>query len=225
MWAEIPGFDGYRISDSGQIQSSWVPRGGSSPKRGDYRDMSQHLSKTGYPRVHLRVSQGKKKLVAVHKLVAITFLGPCPGKKYQIRHLNGNKLDNRVENLVWGTAKENNDDQLIHGTRSMGERHYAARLSLEDVQFIREQPLTVSDREISIRLGVTAGQIYKIRTMRKWKNGIATKSKCKGYAKKYSDELIEAVREAKGTTVEIGKRFGIPQSYVSKIKLGKTRRR
>jgi hypothetical protein len=52
---------------------------------------------------------------AVHRLVAEIWLpDPLPGQ-IQVRHLNGDPFDNRLENLAWGTARDNAEDRMRHG--------------------------------------------------------------------------------------------------------------
>ena len=46
----------------------------------------------------------------VHRIVAEAFIGKCPGRGYAIRHKNGNKSDNRAENLVY--ARKHNAIQV-----------------------------------------------------------------------------------------------------------------
>ena len=52
------------------------------------------------------LKNGKRKYFAVHRLVASAFI-PNPNNYEQVDHLDGNKLNNNVDNLEWVSAKEN----------------------------------------------------------------------------------------------------------------------
>ena len=59
----------------------------------------------GYEMSLLRF-KGKNTSILVHRLVMITFVGPDPDRN-EVNHIDGNKLNNRIDNLEWVTRKEN----------------------------------------------------------------------------------------------------------------------
>lgn len=67
--------------------------------------MKTPCMKSGYPEVKLN-ENGKRTVRAVHRLIAVTFI-PNPLNKREVNHINGDKIDNSVENLEWVTPKEN----------------------------------------------------------------------------------------------------------------------
>ena len=65
------------------------------------RVLKPQKTKSGYLQVRI-----DGKLLYVHRLVAEKYI-PNPDNLPQVNHLNGDKADNRVENLEWCTAKQN----------------------------------------------------------------------------------------------------------------------
>lgn len=119
-WRPVVGFEGrYEVSDYGDVRS--LPR---TTVAKDGRvwsfpgcSMVHTIRKdSGYHVVTLRDEQRKKQR-KVHQLVCEAFHGPRPSPKHHVRHLNGDKDDNRLVNLVWGTASENVRDSLRHNTQ------------------------------------------------------------------------------------------------------------
>lgn len=55
----------------------------------------------------------KGKIEKIHVLILETFSGNRP-QSFQCRHLDGNKLNNNIENIKWGTPKENGEDRALH---------------------------------------------------------------------------------------------------------------
>lgn len=106
-WRPIKGFeDKYEVSDKGNVRSL-------SYRNTDTTNVLTPVAdRKGYLMVGL-CRNCKMKWEKVHRLVASAFI-PNPKEKPQVNHINGNKADNRSENLEWVTAREN----LIHAYKS-----------------------------------------------------------------------------------------------------------
>ncbi len=118
-WKDIPGYFGlYIISNMGRIMRvpGWDVVKGSEIVKGKIRHYERQrivklrilkpsIDRDGYHRISLS-KNGKAKIFTVHRLVVMAFI-PNPENKPEIDHINGNKQDNRVENLRWVTHKEN----------------------------------------------------------------------------------------------------------------------
>lgn len=90
---------------------------------------------TGRPFVNLsRYEDGHyiQKKVLVHRLVALTYI-PNPENKPCVCHKDNNRTNNRVENLYWGTVKENmsqasRDGRMLGPSTSL-ENHSRSKLT------------------------------------------------------------------------------------------------
>ena len=125
----IPRFSNYSVTKDGRV---W-----SHNKKG-----WMHAMKTSFG--HLRVnlySKGTCETRTIHQLVLETYIGSRPKNK-ECRHLNGDKRDNRLANLCWGSHSENIQDAVRHGTYSRnmlgrcGGLHPASKLSDKDRQLV-----------------------------------------------------------------------------------------
>lgn len=114
VWKTVADVDGYEVSDLGRVRS-WI-MANSTRRRTEPKVLRQQSDKDGYAQVNLR-NRTKK----VHHLVLKAFVGPRPDGM-EASHNNGRRADNRLENLRWGTPKENNADKLVHGTVLTGDR-------------------------------------------------------------------------------------------------------
>lgn len=109
IWKDIPGFEGlYQVSDLGRVKSLpkqiWNGKGYYISKEKILRPNT--LAK-GYFQVELKRNKQRCSL-QVHRLVAMAFIeNPDPEDLIQVNHLNGNKQDNRVENLEWSNNRLN----------------------------------------------------------------------------------------------------------------------
>lgn len=102
-WKTVNNFnDIYAISNMGRLASK---------KSGEWKVLSNINTKGGYFSVVLTNGKNKKS-TRIHRLVYEAFVSEIPnGKKYHIHHLNGDKQDNRVENLALESAHAHS---LIH---------------------------------------------------------------------------------------------------------------
>lgn len=136
------------------------------------RDVAGACARHGYRQVTLsKVVDGQQvyKVRFVHRLVLEAFRGPCPAGMMAC-HGNGVPHDNRLENLRWGTPKENDDDKLRHGTyyrRWMCyKRRRSQKLTDDQIREIRtsDTPHTAAAK----KYGVSEPTVYRIRKRRAW---------------------------------------------------------
>ena len=108
------------------------------------------------------------KTVRSHRLIWECVHGPIPDD-LQINHINGDKRDNRIENLELVTPSENIKHAFATGLHSTaGERHPGAKLSEDDVREIRASSGRSSD--LAKRYGVTRCTVNQVRRRQTWRH-------------------------------------------------------
>lgn len=127
MLSEIDGFEnfeGYKVDSYGNVYS--FIKHIRDEKTGQYigidikasykRKLKGSIDSKGYRYVDIRDKYGKRKCPKVHRLVAFAFL-LNPDNKPQVNHIDGNKLNNKVDNLEYVTNKENRKHAIETGLK------------------------------------------------------------------------------------------------------------
>ena len=120
----------------------------------------------GYKQVNL-TTDGKRKGLLVHRLVALAFIPQVDGKEH-VNHIDGNKANNVVSNLEWCTPMENIHHAATLGLMELGGGYKKSargkrKLSLEQVQWlISEYKAGYAISALAKLLGVNDKVIYQI---------------------------------------------------------------
>lgn len=106
-WRDVVGFEGlYQVSSLGKVKSLSKPTyNGKGWYLSKEKILKPNILAKGYLQVDLK-KNFQRNLLQVHRIVAMTFI-PNPNGYPQINHINGNKQDNRVENLEWCDNRHN----------------------------------------------------------------------------------------------------------------------
>jgi len=118
IWKAILGWEGrYEVSNFGRIKGF---RNGKNFLNKP-RIIKPYLTKKKYKMITFS-KNNKNKYMFVSRLVLTAFVGKClPG--LQASHLDGNKTNNHIDNLIWESSKANNARRILHGTSPVGEKN------------------------------------------------------------------------------------------------------
>jgi hypothetical protein len=136
-------YDGYSVTESGRVFTHRRRFGLGKGKGGGVviddayqKEIFSSPGHGGYPYFAVITKEGKHRSVPLHTLLMDAFTGPRP-EGMEVRHLDGNHLNNNLENLTYGTAKENAEDRVRCGAHTIGETHGRAKLTVDNVRDIR----------------------------------------------------------------------------------------
>lgn len=128
-WKPIPGYEGYyEASNMGLVRSIdriLIRKNGQTCRQPGKVLAICTAGPREYHAVYL-YKCGKQKIYYIHRAVLSAFHG-APDGDMECRHLNGDKYDNRLENLAWGTPSENIYDQVGHGTHRNARKTHCIR--------------------------------------------------------------------------------------------------
>lgn len=168
IWKDIPGYEGkYQASNMGRIRSLDRKVRGVCHYTGKdfYRRIKGQLLKPGRfcKAGHVSVVLGHGTTgKPVHQLVMKTFAGETP-EGMEVLHINGDPADNRLENLRYGTRRDNILDVYRIGKAWR-------KLTADDVVCIRFKCFCgFCDQEIADEYDVTKGTVAEIRKGRTYK--------------------------------------------------------
>ena len=133
-WRDIPEFIGYQASTLGNIRSvDRIVEYSNGTKRLRKGKILKPTLSTGYYSVNLST---KEKIVSkkIHVLIARTFIGERP-QGSDVRHKDGNKLNNVLSNIEYGTRSEN----MLDGYKIYGKTMRCQKLSPETATIIRKE--------------------------------------------------------------------------------------
>jgi len=164
-WRDVVGYEGiYEVSDQGQVRRISTVGGA----RAGY--VLNPDPNARYLHVTLSYLQEKENRT-IHSLVAEAFLGSPPGG-YQVNHKNGEKHDNRVENLEWVTASQNHHHARWVLGRLLGENHPQSKLTKDDVRSIRRLYASGDfiQQELAERFGIDRTTVSDITRHKHWRH-------------------------------------------------------
>lgn len=159
-WKPIDNWSGYFISSYGRAASIRTHSGRVHPK--NFKYLRQH-TRNGYLSFNLS-GNGARRAGIIHLLVLSHFKSKR-SNGLVCRHLDGDKLNNHIENLEWGTHADNTADDVLNGARNplSGFDHWNSKFSENELLKILEMSRRgFSQGHIATLMGCTQTTISRI---------------------------------------------------------------
>ena len=219
VWRQIilpgEGSTNYEVSNKGDVR-----------RIGKDKILSKYVDRDGYLHSSIIRPNGKQYHPGIHRFVGLAFI-PNPENKPEINHKDGNKQNNRVENLEWVTTQENIqhafDTHLKEAVK--GEDNSLSIYSEEQIRRVCELlEKKCRAKDISELVGVDRKYITDIKYGKRWRH-IAEQYRLPVYLN--DDVFLVWVSELRAAGYDESEIFSIleidPESRVAKIIIKKTR--
>ena len=172
QWRPVAGFEGrFEVSDKGRFKSlahSTTFKGRWGNQTTNYAETILQPSVLRNNRILISTCfDGRRTIFQLAREVAKAFLGPPPTRHHQVNHIDGDPLNNDVQNLEWVTASENQLHAKHVLGKGIGEKHHAAKLTAEQVREIFLDPR--SSLAVAADYGVTNSNVRSIRQRHTWR--------------------------------------------------------
>ena len=172
-WRIVEDAPDYEVSSLGRVRRAtddiithWITGKSFVRRRAGWLMATFPHKKSGYIRVTLYGNRNVK----TSTLICRAFHGPKPAPHYQAAHNDGNKLNNKADNLRWSTPKENCGDRVVHGTHRCGEQINTNKLTRDEVVAIRRLlgARNLKQSEIAAMFGISRALVSMIKTRATW---------------------------------------------------------
>ncbi|MEG2307276.1 MAG: NUMOD4 motif-containing HNH endonuclease [Erysipelotrichaceae bacterium] len=144
IWKPFPTDSRYEISNKGKVRN-----------KNNGNILKPSNGGKGYE-LFVRYRNGEYSGMFIHQAVALAFIGERP-QGYQVSHLDGDKLNNSVDNLTYELPLDNIGRKVEHGTHPIGDKNSQSKLTAEQVLTMREYAVNnkVTNKELGIMFGVS----------------------------------------------------------------------
>ncbi len=205
-WKVIKDFPKYMVSNLGRVINKFTDKEPYMSDNHNHWEITFRVDKKVYYR-------------RVHLLVMEAFGPPKPGPEYMCRHLDGNTKNNRIDNLCWGTHKENINDRLDNPNDTK------IKFTRDDIIKIKNLLIEGKHKvcEIAKMFGVSSSAIQLIKNGHHWPDigPDLSKYNIKRKRKKLDADTVRKIRKLLKTNMlikDIAAKYDIGETMVSGIK-------